>query len=166
MLFLTFAVSGYSASSGFFALANKSYIQRGALKFDDVELPVTVYVVFKNGESKMLLESRAGRLVKLELANDGSLLNCEIGALFSRSIAEKFVLRDMRAALGFLENFSSTKLFITSENYKLKSIECDNYKMEFFNYENIGGVEIPRRLKISDEKYSLELEFVTFIEKK
>ncbi len=164
--FFVLAVSGYSATLGIFTLAEKSYIQRGVLKFDDMELPITVYVVSKNGESKMLLESRAGRLAKLELARDGELLNCEVGALFTRSIAENFALRDMRAALGFLEKLDSS-IRLTSENNKVKTIEDgDYYKMEFLNYTNLDGVEIPRRLKISDENYSLDLEFVAFIERK
>ncbi len=165
-LFLTLPLSIFCGGVELFSLAGKSYIQRGVLSFGGEEIAINVYVVAEKDKTKMLLETRAGRLAKLEIDAYGNVLSCECGGFFPKSFVEKFVLRDMRLALGFTGFLSCVTLETKNDN--LKSVSYDNYKMEFCDYKsaNFSDKKIPHKMKISADKYELELELVRLIAKK
>ena len=76
-------------------------------------------------------------------------------------LAEKFALRDLRIVLGFGGFGNADTVFFGRSGDRLESVSFDGYRAVFGNFKKIGGREIPTKIKIEAESYTLALEFVS-----
>ena len=152
---------------GLFPLAGKSYIQRGRLSFGSGEIAITVYVsAAPDGSAKMLLQSQAGRLAKIELCPCGRARSCEGGALFPKRFAEKFALRDFRACWG-MAKFLPKDARIEISRGAAAGVSYGGYSAEFSQFFRVEkwGCDVPRVAEIKCPEYTLRLEFAAPLEK-
>ena len=78
----------------------------------------------------------------------------------------RFVLRDLRVALG-LGGFDGSAVVVRRvADGKTVSVSTDGYAMEFSDYKKIGGICVPSRIEISDKNYRLGLDFVGEIKRR
>ncbi len=147
--------------------AGMSYIQRGILEYGGAEIPLTVYVARNGNAVDMAVESDAGTLAKVSVsADDGRELECVGGAILPERLVRRFVLRDLRVALG-LGGFDGSAVVVRRvADGKTVSVSTDGYAMEFSDYKKIGGICVPSRIEISDKNYRLGLDFVGEIKRR
>ena len=119
------------------------------------------------GAVNMAVESDAGTLAKVSVsADDGRELECSGGAVLPERLVRKFVLRDLRVALG-LGGFEGAAVVVRRlERGKTASISADGYTMEFSEYGKIGAECVPTKTEISNDNYRLKLELVGEIKRR
>lgn len=143
-----------------YPLRGMSYIQRGILSAGGADIALTVYVAGGENSAQMVLQGVAGRLAKISADADGNA-SCEGSAILPQRLAEKFALRDLRIVLGFGGFGNADTVFFGRSGDRLESVSFDGYRAVFGNFKKIGGREIPTKIKIEAESYTLALEFLS-----
>lgn len=165
LILLILPISALFADASF-PLSQVSYIQRGILKYDDSEFPLTAYVIKKDGSTILSLQSNAGELVKIALDKNFKLEFVKTSKIFPKSIAKRFVVRDFAAIMGDFDSFSGREIDVDFDaKTRAKSVKCGGYILEFLNYKTAEGshLEVPQKIKISTPDYSLEFNFVKIL---
>ena len=159
---LSAAALSLAIPDGGYALRGKSYMQRGVLSAGGADMPITVYVLSGDSSISMAIEGEAGVLAKVAVSPlDGRELSCSGSTALPEKIVRKFALRDLRAAMGLGGFENAEAVFVEKCGGRTISASSGGYKIEFSEYKKIGETEIPTRLKISCESYSLSLDFIS-----
>ena len=165
VILLFFSVlTSYASANPFFVFSGKSYIQRGVLTVNEQEIAFTVYVVSTAEKIKMIMETQAGRMARIELDSYGKVIVCEGGKLFPKRFVESFVLPNFRAIMGFTKYLDNA--FVYLKNASVCEIEhnCTLIKFEEMSVNN-SAQALPK-IEIISQKYKAEFNFVSQISNK
>lgn len=163
ILFMS-ALFAFADTNALFSFSGQSYIQRGVLTFDNREIALNVYVVCSNGKSKMIMDTQAGRLARIELDEFGNVIICEGGKLFPTRFVERLLLPNFRAIMGFTKFLNQPLVYL--KNGKVCEIQYDDCVIKFCETSvKSEKIELPR-VEIESKSYKVELNYISKISKK
>jgi len=162
LLFLSlFMYLESAAADSRFVCPAGGYVQRVVLTYDGAQTPLTVYVKNSGDDSlRVVVDSPAGWLAKITLDSLGNEVSLKTSEFFPERLARKFILRDIRAVLGYIGLLDDGVVKISTNNLGLVATLCtDNYSAIFSEYcqDSISKGYYPRSIEIVASSYKLNI---------